>query len=129
MKIEVQTSADQWFCLGWFIDKNDHPKLMPYCSYPADDKAGRYEHLSFREAVNHCLENPNFTSNVTLTELGVYYPKPRIKEGIYYGTRWYYSEAFNCYGCELSGAEMIPFKSLAKIKRYIKDWHETVGYD
>ncbi len=128
IQVQVQTHETQWFCLGWFIDKNDHPSLPPYCSYPADDKEGFCAHFSMREAVEYCLQNPNFTSDVDLTQLGVSYPKPRIKEGRYFGVRWYYSEAFNCYGCELSGAEEIPFTTLAQTKLYIKDWHETVGY-
>jgi len=128
MKIHVQTAADQWFCLGWFINKNNHPKLPPFCSYPASTKSGHYAHYSMKEALDHCIENPNLSSSLTLLDLDVSYKKPKIKEGFYYGVRWYYLEAFNCYGCELSGSELIPFKSLAQTKRHIKDWYYTVGY-
>jgi len=129
MKLHVQTAEDQWFCLGRFIDKNDHPKLPPFCSYPVSKKHGSCPHYSMKEALDYCIENPNLYSSLTLLDLGVSYKKPKVKEGFYYGVRWYYSAGFNCYGCELSGAENIPFASLAQVKRYIKDWYETVGYD
>jgi len=128
MRVRVVVEENQWFCLGRFIEKNDHPNLPPYCSYPAGEGFGSYAHTSLREAVEHCFNNPIFDSDVTLLDFSVSYRKPKMKEGFYYGVRWYYSEAFNCYRCELSGSELIPFRSLAQTKRHIKDWYYTVGY-
>jgi len=129
MKLQVQIAEDQWFCLGWIIEKNDHPKLTPYTSERANHTGKAHPHYSFREALTHCLDNPHLDIEITLLDFNIGYKKPKVKEGSYYGVRWYYSEAFNCYACELSGAETIPFKSQAEVKRYIKDWYKTVGYD
>ena len=128
MNHAIQIEDGEWFCLGNIIQKNDHPKLLPYVSWPLDGVEAGTGHYSFSEAKEHCKANPCLTPTETLQDFAAaYYKRPKIWDGKYMGVQWSYSADLHCYACDL--AEDIPFSSLRQVKSYIKDWRETVGYD
>jgi len=127
MNHAVQITDSEWFCLGRIIQQNDHPSLPTYMSWPLDGLQVATWHCSFSKAKKYCKANPCLTPTKTLKDYSVGYKQPKVKEGVYMGVQWSYSADLHCYACEL--AEEIPFSSLRQVKTYIKDWHETVGYD
>jgi hypothetical protein len=54
-----QIEEGEWICAGRCIQKNDHPKLAPFCSFTnSTNNPDRQGHFSFQEAIDYCNKNP-----------------------------------------------------------------------
>lgn len=55
----VQIEIDEWWFNGRFIQKQNHPQLAPYLSFPSSNSDYQNEvHYTFKDAVQYCLNNP-----------------------------------------------------------------------
>jgi hypothetical protein len=90
-----------WWCLGWIIEAQEHPLLLPYTCYRDTDteEDGEQDFGTVRDAVQHAIRNPFLAADRNLSDYG-HTQARRVPEGIFRGFKWRFDGRFNCYFIE-----------------------------